>query len=81
MGLCVPGSERYTTYTDLKQHRQSCDVGSCAKFLPLELVCPVLILNNLVSSFKSNVYFLWNILENMNKEKTHSLSQMIIINA
>lgn len=69
MGLCFPGFERYATYIYLKQHRQICNVGSCAKFLTLELICLVLILNNLVSSFKINVYFLWNTLENMNKER------------
>lgn len=69
MGLCFPGFERYTTYIYLKQHRQICNMGSGAKFLILESVCLVLILNNLVSSFKSNVYLLWNTLDNMNKEK------------
>lgn len=82
MGLCFPGFEHYTIYIYLKQHRQICNMGSCAKFLILESICLVLILNNLVSSFKSNVCLLWNTLDNMNKEKkTHSLSQRIIINA
>lgn len=69
VGLCVPGFERYTTYIYLKQHRQICNMGSCAEFLILESICLVLILNNFVSSFKSNVYVLWNILDNMNKGK------------
>lgn len=56
-------------------------MGSCAEFSILESICLVLILNNFVSSFKSNVYLLWNTLDNMNKGKTHSLSQRIIINA